>query len=225
MASHPPPGLGWICHGVSIVPMPSHALTHDCLSRSLHLRIVMILSHFKMSIWKPAGQDEFSVPTNQPPGEVGLHSQPHNASRHSHPTYSHAARHTKCQQPVIFVSARMWGRADSHSEPGGLRHSLRNRWLGLSVFTAETQLLVGSQDPTNGSVWRKKIKEKPSVLCRRAIRFHRAIWDKKRRIWQRMRQSSCVYVTNCLQIQRSIDAFEKQCFLHCSRRPAGLWSR
>lgn len=136
MASHPPPGLGWICHGVSIVPVPSHALTHDYLSRSLHLRIVMILSHFKMSIWKPAGQDEFSVPTNQPPGEVGLHSQPHNAFRHSHPTYSHAARHTKCLQPVIFVSARMWGRADSHSEPGGLRHSLTNQWLGLSVFTA-----------------------------------------------------------------------------------------
>ena len=127
MASHPPPGLGWICHGVSIVPVPSHALTHDYLSRSLHLRIVMILSHFKMSIWKPAGQDEFSVPTNQPPGEVGLHSQPHNAFRHSHPTYSHAARHTKCLQPVIFVSARMWGRADSHSEPGGLRHSLTNQ--------------------------------------------------------------------------------------------------
>lgn len=30
----------------------------------------MILSYFKMSIWKPEDQNEFPVPTNQPPGEV-----------------------------------------------------------------------------------------------------------------------------------------------------------
>lgn len=80
-----------------------------------------------MSIWKPAGQNELSVPTKQPLGELGLHSQPHNAFWHSHPTYSHAARHTECRQPVIFVSSRMCGRANSHSEPGALRHSLTNR--------------------------------------------------------------------------------------------------
>lgn len=124
-----PPHLAWdgsVTESV-LLRMPSRALTHDCLCRSLHLHVVMILSHFKMSIWKPAGQNELSVPTKQPLGELGLYSQPHNAFRHSHPTYSHAARRTKCRQPVIFVSARMCGRANSHSEPGALRHSLTNQ--------------------------------------------------------------------------------------------------